>query len=55
MNIVLGMAIAFAVGFLCRALQLPVPAPASYLGVLLIAFVTGGYLTAPLILGFLKL
>lgn len=54
MNIVLGMAIAFVVGLLCRLLQLPVPAPANFLGVLLIACVTGGYLTAPLILNLLK-
>jgi len=47
MKLVFGALIAFLVGVFCRAVGLPVPAPASYVGVLLIAFLTSGYLAAP--------
>lgn len=42
-----GSLVAFLVGIFCRVVGLPMPAPASYVGVLLIAFLTSGYLAAP--------
>ena len=44
MRIVAGIAIAFLLGALCRWLRVPLPAPSSLLGALLIACVTLGYL-----------
>jgi XapX domain-containing protein len=38
--------LAFAIGFGCRALGIPVPAPTALLGALLVLAMTSGYLLA---------
>jgi len=43
-NYVLGVLIAFGLGALCRWLNIPVPAPPSIYGALLILTITLGYL-----------
>lgn len=44
-NLAIGLLLAFAVGAVCRRLDIPVPAPPSVYGVLLILAITLGYLT----------
>ena len=44
LNLVLGLLMAFGVGAACRWLNIPVPAPPSVYGVLLILAITVGYL-----------
>ena len=44
-NLAIGLILAFAVGAVCRRLDIPVPAPPSVYGVLLILAITLGYLT----------
>lgn len=43
MKAALGIAIAFATGFACRALGIPAPAPPALIGALLVAAMTVGY------------
>jgi XapX domain-containing protein len=45
-NYILGLLLAFAVGAGCRWLGVPVPAPPTFQGVLLIFAITGGYVVA---------
>ena len=42
----LGMLVAFAIGVACRYFSVPVPAPPTLFGVVLIACITAGYLVA---------
>jgi XapX domain-containing protein len=42
----LGMLIAFGIGVACRYFSVPVPAPPTLFGVVLIACITAGYLFA---------
>jgi XapX domain-containing protein len=46
MKIVLGIAIAFALGFVCRCFGLPSPAPTALIGALLVLAMTVGYTVA---------
>ena len=46
LRVILGVLLAFCLGALTRVLRLPVPAPPSLLGALLVATVTAGYLAA---------
>jgi XapX domain-containing protein len=41
---VLGLALAFAIGFACRAFDIPSPAPPIIVGALLVVAMTVGYL-----------
>ena len=43
-NFVFGVLLAFAIGAACRWLRVPIPAPPSLYGVLLILAITLGYL-----------
>jgi XapX domain-containing protein len=43
MKAALGIAIAFATGFVCRALGIPAPAPPALIGALLVTAMTVGY------------
>ena len=44
MKIVLGLAIGFSLGALCRWLDIPVPSPPKLLGALLVVATTLGYI-----------
>ena len=46
MKTALGIAIAFATGFVCRALGIPSPAPPMLIGALLVMAMTIGYVIA---------
>ncbi|MBM3735656.1 MAG: XapX domain-containing protein [Acidobacteria bacterium] len=46
LNYIAGVVIAFGIGFGCRWFGIPLPAPPSLLGVLLIFSITAGYLAA---------
>ena len=41
---VLGLALAFGIGFACRAFDIPSPAPPIFVGALLVVAMTVGYL-----------
>ena len=45
-TIITGFVLAFAIGFGCRWLKIPPPAPASLTGALLVVTITLGYLGA---------
>lgn len=45
MKILLGLAIGFLLGALCRWLEIPVPSPPKLLGALLVVATTLGYMT----------
>ncbi|HRJ27295.1 MAG TPA: DUF1427 family protein [Fimbriimonadaceae bacterium] len=49
-KLALGFALAFAIGFGCRAAQLPVPAPPTLYGALLIVAITLGFAIADRVL-----
>ena len=46
MKIALGFILAFAIGAICRLLEIPVPAPPAIIGALLVVAMTSGYLIA---------
>ncbi|MHB2025374.1 MAG: DUF1427 family protein [Elusimicrobiota bacterium] len=50
MRIAVGVALSFAIGFLCRAFKLPAPAPPEFFGVLLVVAMTLGYIAAGTVL-----
>ena len=43
-KIILGIALGYAIGFLCSVLAIPVPAPPVLVGALLVVAMTSGYL-----------
>jgi XapX domain-containing protein len=46
MNYLFGLLIAFGIGVFCRWTNLPLPAPPTLLGVLLIFAITAGFMAA---------
>jgi XapX domain-containing protein len=44
MNTAIGIVLALAIGGACRYFNVPVPAPPTLMGVVLIACITGGYI-----------
>ncbi len=44
MKIAMGFVLAFAIGVICRLVDIPVPAPPAIVGALLVVAMTAGYL-----------
>ena len=44
MNEIIGMTICFIIGFACRYFTLPIPAPPTFMGAVLVLTMTLGYL-----------
>ena len=47
MKAVIGLALAFALGFACRAFGIPSPAPPVIMGALFVVAMTAGYIRTP--------